>query len=89
MSTKIYVGDLSPRTTQEKIRGLFMRYGEVDSVDLITDRYSGASRGFGFVVMNTNEAKQAMVALNNKEVDGQYIKVNEARPREIIRTWTA
>ncbi len=48
MSTKIYVGNLSPHTTQEEIRNLFKQYGEVDSVDLITDRYSGESRGFGF-----------------------------------------
>lgn len=82
MSTKIYVGNLSPRTTQKEIRNLFKPYGEVDSVDLIMDRYSGESRGFGFVVMNNNGAKEAMVALDKKEVDGQNIKVNEARPRE-------
>ncbi|MGH8657752.1 MAG: RNA recognition motif domain-containing protein [Gammaproteobacteria bacterium] len=82
MSTKIYVGNLSPRTTQEEIRNLFTQYGEVESVDLITDRYSGESRGFGFVMMNNNGAKEAMLALDKKEVHGQNIKVNEARPRE-------
>ncbi|MGH8659737.1 MAG: RNA recognition motif domain-containing protein [Gammaproteobacteria bacterium] len=82
MSTKIYVGNLSPRTTQEEIRNLFTQYGEVDSVDLIMDRYCRESRGFGLVTMNNNGAKEAMLALDKKEVHGQNIKVNEARPRE-------
>lgn len=82
MSTRIYVGNLSPRTTQEEIRNLFKQYGEVDSVDLITDRYCGGFRGFGFVTMNNNGAREAIAALDKKEVDGQNIKVNEARPRE-------
>ncbi|MGH8611705.1 MAG: RNA recognition motif domain-containing protein [Burkholderiales bacterium] len=74
MSTKIYVGNLSPRTTQKEIRSLFMQYGEVDLVEVITDRYSGASRGFSFVVMNNNEAKQAMLALDKKKVDANILK---------------
>jgi cold-inducible RNA-binding protein len=82
MSTNIYVGNLSPRTTQEEVRNLFTPYGEVDSVNLITDRYSGDSRGFGFVMMTATAARQAIAGLDRKSVDGQNIKVNEARPRQ-------
>lgn len=82
MSTNIYVGNLSPRTTQNEVRNLFTPYGEVDSVNLITDRYSGDSRGFGFVIMTDTGARQAIAGLDRKSVDGQNIKVNEARPRQ-------
>ena len=75
--TNIYIGNLSPRTTQEEIRKLFKPYGEVESVDLIADRYSGKSRGFGFVKMNYPGAREAIAALNRKEVDGRNIKVNK------------
>ena len=82
MAKNIYVGNLSPRTTQEEIRKLFEQYGAVESVELITDRYTGASRGFGFVKMSDQGAREAIAALNGKEVDGKNIKVNEAKPRE-------
>ena len=82
MAKSIYVGNLSPRTTQEEIRKLFEQHGEVDSVDLITDRYSGESRGFAFVKMNDQGAREAIAALDRKEVDGRTIRVNEAKPRE-------
>ena len=80
----IYVGNLSRSTTEEETRKLFEPYGEVDSVDLITDRYSGEFRGFGFVGMGDKGAQEAIVALNMKEVGGRNIKVNEAKPR--VRT---
>jgi len=80
----IYVGNLSRRTTEEETRKLFEPYGEVDSVDLITDRYSGEFHGFGFVGMGDKGAREAIVALNMKEVGGRNIKVNEAKPR--VRT---
>lgn len=82
MAKNIYVGNLSPRTTQEEIRTLFEQYGEVMSVELITDRYSGESRGFAFVKMGDQGAREAIAALDKKEVDGRAIKVNEAKPRE-------
>ena len=82
MAKSIYVGNLSPHTTQEEIRKLFKQYGEVLSVELITDRYTGVSRGFGFVKMSDPGAREAIAALNGKEVGGQSIKVNEAKPRE-------
>ncbi len=80
----IYVGNLSRSTTEEDTRKLFEPYGQVDSVDLITDRYSGEFRGFGFVGMGDKGALEAIVALNMKEVGGRNIKVNEAKPR--VRT---
>ena len=80
----IYVGNLSRSTTEEETRKLFEPYGEVDSVDLITDRYSGEFRGFGFVGMGDKGAREAIIALNMKEVGGRNIKVNEAKPR--VRT---
>jgi RNA recognition motif-containing protein len=83
MSKNIYVGNLSPRTTQEEIRQLFEQYGQVDSVDLITDRYTGAPRGFGFVKMADEGARMAIAALDKQKVDGQTIRVNEAIPRKI------
>jgi RNA recognition motif-containing protein len=72
----IYVGNLSPSTTQEAIRKLFKQYGEVNSVNIITALYSGESRGFGFVGMDDKGAREAIVALNTKEVDGHSIKVS-------------
>ncbi|MDQ3582779.1 MAG: RNA-binding protein [Pseudomonadota bacterium] len=80
----IYVGNLSRSTTEEETRKLFEPYGEVDSVDLITDRYSGEFRGFGFVGMGDKGAREAIVALNMKEVGDRNITVNEAKPR--VRT---
>jgi RNA recognition motif-containing protein len=82
MSKNIYVGNLSPSTTQEEIRQLFEQYGKVDSVDLITDRYTRAPRGFGFVKMTDEGARKAIAALNMQEVDGRTIRVDEASPRK-------
>lgn len=83
MATKLYVGNLSYDTTDEKIKELFSQAGSVVSVDLITDKYSGRSKGFAFVEMGGDEAaKTAITTLNNTEVDGRNIVVNEAKPRE-------
>jgi RNA recognition motif-containing protein len=82
MSMKIYVGNLSFNITEEELRGLFQEFGQVDTVNIITDNYSGQSKGFGFVEMaNREEAMKAIDALNAKEVKGRALTVNEARPR--------
>ena len=80
---KIYVGNLAYRTTEEKLREEFEKFGAVKSVDIITDRETGHSKGFGFVEMpNNEEAQKAIEAWNNKGLDDRQIKVNEARPRQ-------
>ena len=80
---KLYVGNLSYGATEDTIRSLFENYGVVESVNLITDRDTGRSKGFGFVEMtNDAEAQRAIGALNGKEVDGRALTVNEARPKE-------
>lgn len=76
---RIYVGNLSYDTTEEELRQLFAQHGEVNSVNLITDRDSGRPRGFGFVEMEGADA--AIAALNNTELGGRTLTVNEARPR--------
>ena len=79
----IYVGNLSFEVTAEDLRQAFEAYGEVSSVNIITDKYSGQSRGFGFVEMpDKTEAQTALENLNGKDLSGREINVNEARPRE-------
>ncbi len=78
----IYVGNLSYDATEDDLKKVFEEYGEIESVKIITDRYSGRSKGFGFVGMpNEEEARAAIDALNGKEMMGREIKVNEAKPR--------
>jgi RNA recognition motif-containing protein len=78
----IYVGNLSFEVTAEDLRQAFEAYGEVSSVNIITDKYSGQSRGFGFVEMpDKTEAQTAIENLNGKDLSGREINVNEARPR--------
>lgn len=80
---KIYVGNLSYSTTEEQLRQAFEGFGEVVSVNIITDRDSGRPRGFAFLEMSgQDEAEAAISALNGKELDGRTLKVNEARQRE-------
>ena len=82
MSTKLYVGGLSFDTTDDGLRAFFDGEGTVESATVITDRYSGRSRGFGFVEMSTSaEANKAIEDLNGKMLDGRTITVNEARPQ--------
>jgi RNA recognition motif-containing protein len=78
----IYVGSLSYKATEEDLKQAFESFGQVESVKIIKDRYSGESRGFGFIEMNNaNEAQSAIEALNGRELKGRKISVNEARPR--------
>ena len=79
----IYVGNLSYNTTEDDLRAAFQAHGEVSSVAIITDKYSGQSKGFGFVEMADDEkAKEAIGSLDGSDLSGRQIKVNEARPRE-------
>ena len=78
----IYVGNLSTEVTREDLQQAFKTFGQVTSVKIITDRYTGVSRGFGFVEMPTKaEARSAITGLNGKELNGRVLNVNEARPR--------
>ena len=80
---KIYVGNLAYSTTSEDLRELCEKYGEVISADVISDRDSGRSKGFGFVEMTGNEgAQKAIESLNGSELHGRTITVNEAKHRE-------
>lgn len=82
MGTNIYVGNLPFSTSSEEVEDLFVAYGSVTSVNLITDRETGRLRGFGFVEMGTDaEAAAAIEALNGTELGGRTLTVNEARPR--------
>lgn len=82
LSMKIYVGNLNYDTNDETLLTLFKEFGEVESAKVITDKYSGRSRGFGFVEMpESGEAQKAIEGLNGREVDGRTLKVNEARPK--------
>ena len=79
---RIYIGNLNYDTNDEALLAIFKEYGQVESAKVITDKYSGRSRGFGFVEMpDSAEAQKAIEALNGQEVDGRTLKVNEARPR--------
>ena len=78
----IYVGNLSYDVTEDDFRELFVSFGEVESATIVMDRYSGQSKGFGFVEMpNGNEAERAIQELNGKEFMERELTVNEARPR--------
>jgi RNA recognition motif-containing protein len=77
----IYIGKLAFSLTEDKLRSMFEQFGEVESVKVIKDRFTGHSKGFGFIEMPSNsEADQAIKALNGNFIDGQNIKVNPADP---------
>ena len=79
---KIYAGNLSYNVSDETLRAAFAQFGTVDSADVIMDRTSGRSKGFGFVEMSdASEAKAAIEGLNGKDLDGRSLNVNEARPK--------
>lgn len=83
MSTKLYVGNLSFNTSTQDLETMFAESGTVQSTNIIEDRETGRSRGFGFVEMSSKEEAQAAIsALNGKEIDGRALTVNEAKPRE-------
>lgn len=83
MTFKIYVGGLPYPTTETELTDLFVQHGNVDSAKIITDKYTGRSRGFGFVEMpSEEEGKAAIAALNGTQLDGRTLTVNQARPQE-------
>ena len=83
MPKRIYVGNLPFSATDDEVRAMFAEFGNVNSVNLITDRDSGRPRGFGFVEMEDGgEADSAISALHQTQMDGRSLNVNEARPRE-------
>lgn len=82
MGSKIYVGGLPYSATESELSDLFAQHGTVESVNVITDKFTGQSRGFGFVEMATKEeAEAAIAALNGTEMGGRTLTVNEARPQ--------
>lgn len=82
MDVKLYVGNLANTTTEDDLRTLFAKAGQVTSVALITDRATGASRGFAFIEMSTRaEAEKAISMFDNSSLNDQDLKVNLARPR--------
>jgi len=83
MPTKLYVGNLAYSVTNEDLEALFSQAGKVDTATVVMDKFSGQSRGFGFVEMaDSNEAARAIEEFNETELKGRAIRVNEARPRE-------
>ena len=83
MSTKLYVGNLSFTTSVNSLENMFGQSGTVQSCNIIEDRETGRSRGFGFVEMSTSEEATAVIAsFDGKELDGRNLKINEAKPRE-------
>jgi len=83
MAKKIYVRNLSFQTTEADVSEMFGNVGQVESVQIITDRDTGRSKGFGFVQMTDDAAaEKAIAAFNGKEVNGRQLTVNEARPME-------
>ena len=79
----IYVGNLPYSVTEDELRNLFGAFGEVSSANIIADRYTGQSKGFGFVEMpNQQEAEEAIANLNETSVQGRNVKVSQARPQK-------
>ena len=82
MNNKIYVGNLNYNTTETDLRNSFSEYGTIESVNIITDKFSGQSKGFGFIEMSdSEEAKQAINGMDQQELGGRNIRVNEAREK--------
>ncbi|MBN1798893.1 MAG: RNA-binding protein [Spirochaetales bacterium] len=94
MANKVYVGNLSYETTDDELRELFKECGTIASVKIITDAYTGKSRGFAFIEMETSkEAKNAISTLNGRELNGKVLRIDEARenrnrgPRQNYRSY--
>ena len=80
---KLYVGNLPFTVDSEKLKELFASFGDIEEATVISDRFSGRSKGFGFVTFSKDEdAKKAIKEMHEKEIEGRAIKVNEAKPRE-------
>lgn len=83
MSKKVYVGNLPFSVDQAKLKELFASYGEIEEAVVISDKFSGRSKGFGFVTfVNDADADKAIAEMSEKDMEGRALKVNEARPRE-------
>ncbi len=83
MGSKVYVGGLPYSTTDQQLNDLFAQHGSVASARIITDKFTGQSRGFGFVEMSSDaDAQKAITALNGTQFGGRTLTVNEARPQE-------
>lgn len=81
MNNKMFVGNLPYKTTEEELKEMFAEFGEVVEAVILTDKFTGRSKGFGFVTMATEEEAQAAIkGLDQKEIDGRNIKVDVARP---------
>jgi RNA recognition motif-containing protein len=80
---QIYVGNMSYQMTEDSLTELFEQYGEVEKTVIIKDRETNRPKGFGFITMNNDEeARSAIEALNEKDIEGRVLRVNEAKPRE-------
>jgi len=82
MGKRLYVGNLSYQTTETELTNLFEGVGPVESANIITDRDTGRSKGFGFVEMSSEDAEKAIAQFNGTDLNGRALTVNEARPRE-------
>jgi RNA recognition motif-containing protein len=81
----IYVGNLAREASEDDLRAIFAEFGQVNRVTILKDRLSGEPRGFGFVEMSSpEEAKAAIEGANGRQLKGQSLRVNEARPREVV-----
>ncbi|TVM14834.1 RNA-binding protein [Oceanidesulfovibrio indonesiensis] len=87
MSKNIYVGNLPWSVSEDEVRSAFEQYGQVNSVNLISDRETGRPRGFGFVEMDDAGAMEAIKNMDGKDFGGRNLKVNEARPRAEKPRW--
>ena len=82
MAKKIYVGNLSYHSTEDSLRNAFAQVGDVVSANIVMDRYTGSSKGFGFVEMGSDQAANAAIAgMNGQELDGRQLRVNEANDK--------
>ena len=82
LDMNIYVGNLAFGVTEDELRGIFGEFGEVDSANIISDKFSGRSKGFGFVEMpDDKEAEEAIRSLDGSDIKGRDVRVNQARPR--------
>jgi cold-inducible RNA-binding protein len=82
MAKRIYVGNLSYKTTEEDLANLFEQVGEVESINIITDRDTGRSKGFAFVELDDKDVDRAIAQFNGIDLNGRALTINEARPRE-------